>query len=148
MVGHPPPQDLSKPFALPIDPIVAGRHELLLDLPKFGSHALGHWLPSEHEVAAIPTGRAIMREPKEVERLRFAEASSAAVRNRIPTKLDKPRLIGMKSQSKGSEPCRQLDGSPQGADGGPPLTLVLKSFKDLCDPCIKHGVLDPVGAPR
>jgi len=30
---------VGKPFALPIDPIVAGRHELLLDLPKFGSHA-------------------------------------------------------------------------------------------------------------
>ena len=39
VVGHPAPQDLGKPFALPIDPIVAGRLELLLDLPKFGSHA-------------------------------------------------------------------------------------------------------------
>jgi len=54
---------LSKPFALPVDPIVAGRHELLLDLPKFGSHALGHRLPSEHEAAAIPPGPAIVLEP-------------------------------------------------------------------------------------
>jgi len=54
---------VGKPFALPIDPIVAGRHELLLDLPKFGSHALGHWLPPEHEAAAIPPGRAVMLEP-------------------------------------------------------------------------------------
>src|SRR6267142_2417283 len=46
-----------------VDPVVAGRHELLLDLPKFGSHALGHWLPSEHEAAAIPPGRAVMLEP-------------------------------------------------------------------------------------
>src|SRR6516225_4293354 len=63
IVGHPAPQDLSKPFALPIDPIVPGSHEPLLDLPKFGSHALGHWLPSEHEAAAVPPGPAIMLEP-------------------------------------------------------------------------------------
>ena len=44
-------------------PVVTGRHELLLDLPKFGSHALGHRLPSEHEAAAVPPGRAIMLEP-------------------------------------------------------------------------------------
>src|ERR1700687_4248780 len=108
IVGHPSPQDLSKPFALPLDPVVAGRHELLLDLPKFGSHALGHRLPSEHEAAAIPPGPAIMLEPQEVERLRFAEASSAAVRNRVPTKLDEPRLIGMKIQSKTSEPRLEI----------------------------------------
>src|SRR5208283_6243782 len=35
---------------------------------------------------------------------RLAEAWSAAVRNRVPTKLDEPRLIGMKIQSKTSEP--------------------------------------------
>ena len=35
-------------------------HELLLDLPKFGSHALGHRLPSEHEAAAVPPGRAVL----------------------------------------------------------------------------------------
>ena len=57
------PAGLGKPFALPLDPIVASRHELLLDLPKFGSHALGHWLPSEHEAAAIPPGLAVMLEP-------------------------------------------------------------------------------------
>jgi hypothetical protein len=54
---------LGKPFTLPIDPVVAGRLELLLDLPKFGSHALDHWLPSEDEAAAIPPGRAVMLEP-------------------------------------------------------------------------------------
>src|ERR1700730_15167099 len=104
IVGHPAPQDLSKPLALPVDPVVAGRHELLLDLPKFGSHALGHRLPSEHEAAAIPPGPAIMLEPQEVERLRLAEASSAAVRNCVPPKLDEPRLLGMKIQAKTSEP--------------------------------------------
>src|ERR1700722_3704296 len=108
IVGHPAPQDLGKPFALPIDPIVAGRHELLLDLPKFGSHALGHRLPSEHEAAAVPPGRAVMLEPWEVKRLRFAEASSTAVRNRVPTKLDEPRLIGMKIQSKTCEPRLEI----------------------------------------
>ena len=30
------------------------------------------------------------------------------VRNRVPTKLDKPRLIGMKIQSKTSEPCPEI----------------------------------------
>jgi hypothetical protein len=49
-----------------------------------------------------------MLEPEEVERLRFAEASSAAVRNRVPTKLDEPRLIGMKIQSKTSEPRLEI----------------------------------------
>ena len=43
--------------------VVAGRHEPLLDLPKFGSHPLGYRLPSEHVAAAIPPGRAIMLEP-------------------------------------------------------------------------------------
>ena len=40
--------------------------------------------------------------------LRFTEASSAAVRNRVPTKLDEPRLIGMKIQSKTSEPRLEI----------------------------------------
>src|SRR6202035_243768 len=38
------------------------------------------------------------------ERLRLAEASSAAVRNCVPPKLDEPRLLGMKIQAKTSEP--------------------------------------------
>jgi hypothetical protein len=81
---------------LQIDPAVAGHHELFLDFSKFSSHALGYRLPSEHEAVAIPPGPAIMLEPHEVERLRLTEALSAAVRNRASTKLDEPRLIGMK----------------------------------------------------
>jgi hypothetical protein len=49
-----------------------------------------------------------MLEPEEVERLRLTEASSAAVRNRVPTKLDEPRLIGMKVQAKASEPYLEI----------------------------------------
>ena len=53
-----------------------------------------------------------MREPKEMERLRFAETPSVTVRNRGPAKLDEPRLVGMKVQSKASEPrleiCKEL----------------------------------------
>src|SRR4029077_1036085 len=44
----------------------------------------------------------------EVERLRLTEASSTAVRNRVPTKLDEPRLIGMKVQTKASEPRLEI----------------------------------------
>ena len=42
-------------------------------------------------------------------RLRLTEASGAAVRNRVPTKLDEPRLLGMKVQSKTSEPLLEID---------------------------------------
>src|SRR5262245_56984810 len=87
---------------------MAGCHEFLLGLPKLGSHALGHWLPPEHEAAAIPPSCAIVREPKEMERLRFAEAPSMTVRNRGPTKLDEPRLVGMKVQSEASEPGLEI----------------------------------------
>src|ERR1700722_14229698 len=108
IVGHPAPQDLGKPFALPIDPIVAGRHKLLLDLPKFGSHALGHCLPSEHETAGVPPGRARMLEPEEVELPRLSEVSSLEIRNCGTHNIDEPSLIGMKIQSKTSEPRLEI----------------------------------------
>ena len=66
VIGSPSSQDLGQPLALAVNPLVTGCHKLLLDLSKLGSHALGHWLSPEHEAAAIPAGRAVMREPKKV----------------------------------------------------------------------------------
>ena len=48
--------------------------------------------------AAASSGRAIVREPKEVERLRLAETSSAASGNCLPAELDEPRLFGMEAE--------------------------------------------------
>jgi hypothetical protein len=45
-----------------------------------------------------------MREPKEVERLRLAETQRTPARDSAPTKLDQPRLVGMKRQSKARKP--------------------------------------------
>jgi hypothetical protein len=49
-----------------------------------------------------------VREPKEVERLRFAETPSASIRNRGPAELDEPRLIGMKGESEAREPRLEI----------------------------------------
>src|SRR5262249_10310198 len=79
VVGEPPAQDLGKPLTLPLDPVVSHRQQASLDFPQLGAHALSTRLPSENEAATIPAVRAIVREPKEVERLRVAETPSASV---------------------------------------------------------------------
>jgi hypothetical protein len=108
VVGEPPAQDLGKPSALPFDPVVAHRLQASLDLPQLSAQALSTRLPPENEVAAIPTVRAVVREPKEVERLRFAETPSAPVRNRGPAELDEPRLVRLKGESEPREPCVEI----------------------------------------
>ena len=108
VVGQPAAQHLGKPFALRLDAVVASRLELFLDLPQLRPHPFASWRPSQHEAAAASSGRAIVRESEEVERLRFAEASSAAVRNRVPTELDEPRLFGMEAKPKLSQARREV----------------------------------------
>src|SRR5260370_40747432 len=90
VVGEPPPQDLGKPLALPLEPVVAHRLQASFDLAKLGAHALSDRLPPEYEAAAIPAGRAVMREPEEGERLRPGEASPASVGNSPPTEPAEP----------------------------------------------------------
>src|SRR4029450_6631708 len=87
---------------------MARRLQAALDLPQLAPHALPHRLPPEHVAAAIPAGRAEMREPEEVERLRFAEALSSPASNRLPSKLNEPRLVGMKSEPEACEPCFEI----------------------------------------
>src|SRR5277367_2701442 len=98
VVGQPATKHLGKPFALRLDAAVAGRLELVLDLSQLRPHPLASWRPSQHEAAAASSGRAIVREPKEVERLRLAETSSAAAGNCLPAELDEPRLFGMEAK--------------------------------------------------
>ena len=98
VVGQPATKHLGKPFALRLDAVVAGRLELFLDLSQLRPHPLASWRPSQHEAAAASSGRAIVREPKEVERLRLAETSGAAGRNCLPAELDEPRLFGMEAK--------------------------------------------------
>jgi len=47
-------------------------------------------------------------EPEEVERLRFPEALSSPAGNRLPSKLNEPRLVGMKSEPEACEPCFEI----------------------------------------
>src|SRR5271169_1896991 len=82
--------------------------ELLLDLPQLGAHSLADWLPPEHEARATPTGRAVMREPQEVERLRLAETLSMPICNCGSAELDEPRLVGMKGEPEACEPCLKI----------------------------------------
>ena len=49
-----------------------------------------------------------MREPKKGEQLRFAATLRPPVCDREPAELDEPRLIGMKVQSKTSEPHLEI----------------------------------------
>src|ERR1700727_4025195 len=81
VVSNPAPKHLGKPFALRLDAVGAGRLELFLDLSQLRPHPLASWRLAQHEAAAASSGRAIVREPKEVERLRLAETSGAAGRN-------------------------------------------------------------------
>jgi hypothetical protein len=64
-----------------------------------------------------PTGRAKMREPEEIERLRLAKTPSMPIRNCGSAKLDEPRLVGMKGEPEACEPCLEI--------GKEPLCLVL-----------------------
>ena len=81
-----------------------------------------------------------MREPEEIERLRFAETPSVTVRNRGPTKLDEPRLVGMKVQSKTSEPRLEI--------GKELLCLVPVLETDDRIVCVAHDNHVTGGAPR
>src|SRR5271165_1832568 len=98
VVGQPATKHLGKPFALRFDAVMAGRLELFLDLSQLRPHPLANWRPSQHEAAAASLGRAKVREPKEVERLRLAETSGAAGGNCLPAELDEPRLFGMEAK--------------------------------------------------
>ena len=96
-------------MALPFDPVVAHRLQASFDFPQLDAHARSDRLPPEDVAAAIPAVRAVMREPKEVERLRLAEAPSVSVCDREPTELDEPRLIRMKCEPEACEPCLEID---------------------------------------
>src|SRR6516162_3168231 len=98
VVSQPAAEHLGKPFALRFDAVVAGRLELFLDLSQLRPHPLADRCPSEHEAAAVSTGRAIVREPKEVERLRLAEPSGAAGGDGLLAEFDEPRLFGMEAK--------------------------------------------------
>ena len=76
--------------------------------PPRGTHSLGHRFPPEHEARAAPTGRAIMREPQEVERLQLAETPSTPIRDCGSDELDKSRLVGIKGESEACEPCLEI----------------------------------------
>src|ERR1700756_4949686 len=91
---------------------MAYRLQAALDLPQLSPHALPHRLPPEHVAAAVPGGRAEMREPEEVERLRFTEALGSPTGNRLPSKLNEPRLVGMKSEPEAYEPCFEISKDP------------------------------------
>src|ERR1700704_5262719 len=98
VVDQPAAKHLGKPFALRLDAVMAGRLEVFLDLSQLRPHPLASWRPSQHEAAAASSGRAVVREPKKVERLRLAETSGAAGGNCLPAKLDEPRLFGMEAE--------------------------------------------------
>ena len=104
VIGKPAAQNLGKPLALPFDSIVPHCLQAFLDFPQLDLHSLPDWLPPKHEAVAIPSGCAVMREPKEVERLRLAETQRTPARNSTPSKLDEPRFVGMKGQSKARKP--------------------------------------------
>src|ERR1700726_4088115 len=78
VVGQPAAKHLGKPFALRLDAVMAGRPEVFLDLSQLRPYPLASWRPSQHEAAAASSGRAVVREPKKVERLRLAETSGAS----------------------------------------------------------------------
>jgi len=73
---------------LRLNAIVASCPKLLLDLSQLRLHPASDRRPPQHETAAASPGGAVMRKPKEVERLRLAEATRAVVCDCIPSELD------------------------------------------------------------
>ena len=88
VVGKPPAQHFGEPLALRLNAIVASCPKLLLDLSQLRLHPASDRRPPQHETAAASPGGAVMRKPKEVERLRLAEATRAVVCDCIPSELD------------------------------------------------------------
>src|SRR3954451_22000399 len=108
VVGEPAAQDLAEPAALRLDPVVAGRPEPLLDLAQLRPHPLADRRPPQHEAAAAPPGRAVVREPEEGEGLRLAEAPGPAARDGVPSELDQPRLAGVEVEPKAGEAAGEV----------------------------------------
>ena len=90
-------------LALLRDGLVHAPSEFELDRLQFGSQAFGTREPQDHEVA-LPRLPAAVREPKEVEGLRFALPPAASVIAREAPELDQPRLVGMQLQPELAQP--------------------------------------------
>ena len=90
-------------LALLGDGVMHAPSEFELDRLEFGSQAFGTRQPQDHEVA-LPRVPAAMREPEEVEGLRFTLSRAASVLARKAPELDQPRLLGMQLQPELAQP--------------------------------------------
>jgi len=75
--------------------------------PQLGLPPLAHRLSQYREVS-LPSFPATVREPQEVERLRFAVATIPSIVFRIAAKLEDSRFIGMQLKTKPRNSLAQL----------------------------------------
>src|SRR5580700_9979587 len=112
VIREPATQDLAEPYALSLYAIMASCSKMFLYLPQLRSHPFAHRCPSKHETAAASPGRAVMRESEKIERLRLPKASSLTACYCMPSELDEPRLIGMKTEPKLRKASREVREEP------------------------------------
>ena len=94
-------------LALLFDGSVHSPSELDLDRLEFGSQAFGTREPQDHELA-LPGCPAAVREPEEVEGLRFALSHAASVIAGKAPELDQPRLLRVQLQPELAQPLGHL----------------------------------------
>ena len=146
-------------LALLRDGVVHAPSEFELDRLEFGSQAFGAGQPQDHEVT-LPCLPAAMREPQEVEGLRFALSLAASVVPGEAPELDQPRLVGVQLQPELAQPLgdRTLKRSASSLELEPGNPIVGIPHRDhvapgmapppLLDPQVERVVQVDVGQER
>jgi len=105
--------------------------QLRLDGVKRRPHPLEHSRTAYNEMA-LGVPRAVMREPKKREGLRFAFTTLLPVYLREPTKLDQSRLLWMEFQREACQPFPKLSQKPLG------VFTLLKADHQIVSVADKH----------
>ena len=111
-VGEPAAHHASEPAAGGNDLIVQSPAEHFPDRPEPRPHPLADWLAPEDEAGAVASGATEVGEPEEVERLRLAETTSSACRDRTLAELDQPRLLRVQAEPEAGEPLLEIGKEP------------------------------------
>src|SRR5262249_7691038 len=116
--------NLPQPFPLFGDRLVPASLQLLLHLLELRPYAVAPGLPVDQE-CALARFSADEREPKEHERLRFAEPALLAVHGRGAAELDQAGLLRMEQQ------CKRLKPRPHRIEEVTSVVLLLEADNQI-----------------
>jgi len=114
VIAEVPTYDQTQPLACVLDGSVHAPSQLGLHLAQLRLQPFTNRLPQHRVVTVAPLLAADMREAEEIERLRFPFAAPLPVLDRIRSKLQKPRLVGMQFELELPKPLGKFRPEPFG----------------------------------